>query len=49
MEYGVESDVFDLEKSLNFYTQLIGFEVVYTRDEDRFAFLQMDKVQLMIQ
>ena len=44
-----ELDVFDLEKSLNFYTQLIGFEVVYTRDEDRFAFLQMDKVQLMIQ
>jgi len=44
-----ELDVFDLEKSLNFYTKLIGFEIVYTREEDRFAFLQMEKVQLMIQ
>lgn len=44
-----ELDVFDLEKSLNFYTKLIGFEIVYTREEDRFAFLQMERVQLMIQ
>ncbi len=44
-----ELDVFDLEKSLDFYTKLIGFEIVYTREEDRFAFLQMGKVQLMVQ
>lgn len=44
-----EFDVFDLEKSLEFYTKFIGFDVVYTRDEDKFAFLQMDNVQIMIQ
>lgn len=44
-----ELDVFDLEKSLDFYTKLIGFEIVYTREEDRFAFLQLGQVQLMVQ
>ena len=44
-----ELDVFDLEKSLEFFTKLIGFDIVYTREEDRFAFLQMEKVQLMVQ
>jgi len=44
-----ELDVFDLEKSLEFYTKFIGFSVVYTREEDKFAFLQMQNVQLMIQ
>lgn len=44
-----EFDVFDLEKSLEFYTKFIGFDVVYTREEDRFAFLQLDNVQIMIQ
>jgi len=44
-----ELDVFDLEKSLEFYTKFIGFDVVYTREEDKFAFLQMENVQLMIQ
>jgi len=44
-----EFDVFDLEKSLEFYTKFIGFDVVYTREEDKFAFLQMENVQLMIQ
>ena len=44
-----EFDVFNLEKSLEFYTKFIGFDIVYTRDEDKFAFLQMDNVQIMIQ
>ena len=44
-----ELDVFKLEKSLEFYTKLIGFEIVYTREEDKFAFLQMENVQIMIQ
>ena len=44
-----ELDVFDLEKSLEFYTKFIGFDVVYTREEDKFAFLQMENVQIMIQ
>lgn len=44
-----ELDVFSLEKSIEFYTKYIGFDIVYTREEDKFAFLQMEKVQLMIQ
>lgn len=44
-----ELDVFNLEKSLVFYTKFIGFQIVYVREEDKFAFLQMDKVQIMLQ
>ena len=29
-----EFDVFNLEESLNFYTNLVGFNVVYDRKED---------------
>jgi len=44
-----ELDVFNLEKSIEFYTKYIGFDIVYTREEDKFTFLQMESVQLMIQ
>lgn len=44
-----ELDVFNLEKSLEFYTKFIGFEIAYTREEDKFAFLQLENVQIMIQ
>ncbi len=44
-----EFDVFDLEKTLHFYIDLIGFHVEYDRPEDRFAFLQLENVQIMIQ
>ena len=44
-----EFDVFNLEDSLQFYIDLIGFNVVYDRKEDKFAFLQLENVQLMIQ
>lgn len=44
-----EFDVFNLEESLNFYVDLLGFKVVYDRKEDKFAFLQLEKIQLMIQ
>ncbi len=44
-----EFDVFNLEETLNFYVNLIGFSVVYDRPEDRFAFLQFEKVQIMVQ
>lgn len=44
-----EFDVFNLEESLNFYMNLVGFNVVYDRKEDKFAFLQLENVQLMIQ
>lgn len=44
-----ELDVFNLEKSIEFYTKYIGFNIVYTREEDKFVFLQTENVQLMIQ
>lgn len=44
-----ELDVFNLEESLHFYTNIIGFKTVYNREEDKFAFLQFEDVQLMIQ
>lgn len=44
-----EFDVFNLEESIHFYVDLIGFYIEYDRKEDRFAFLQFENVQLMIQ
>ena len=44
-----EFDVFNLEESLHFYVDLLGFKIVYDRIEDKFAFLQMENVQIMIQ
>ena len=44
-----EFDVFNLEESLHFYTSLIGFNIVYERKEDKFTFLQLEDVQLMLQ
>ena len=44
-----EFDVFSLEESLNFYTKLIGFHIEYDRKEDKFAFLQLENVQIMLQ
>lgn len=44
-----EFDVFSLKDSLHFYVDLIGFHVEYDRPEDKFAFLQLEDVQFMIQ
>ena len=44
-----ELDVFNLEDSLHFYIDLIGFHIVYDRKEDKFAFLQFEDVQIIIQ
>ena len=44
-----EFDVFNLEESIHFYVDLIGFHIEYDRKEDRFAFLQLENVQIMIQ
>ena len=44
-----EFDVFDLNESLHFYIDLIGFYKVYERIEEKFAFLQLGSVQIMIQ
>ena len=44
-----EFDVFDLNESLRFYIDLIGFYKVYERIEEKFAFLQLGSVQIMLQ
>ena len=40
--------VMDFDKSLAFYTDVLGFEVAFSRPEERFAYLQLGKAQLMI-
>lgn len=44
-----EFDVFNLKESLHFYIDLIGFNVVYERTEDKFAFIEFENVQIMLQ
>ena len=39
----------NFERSLEFYTQAAGFSVLYSRPEDRFAFLEREGAQLMIE
>ena len=43
-----ELTVLDIDKSLAFYTDLLGFEVVFSRPETRFAYLQLGDAQLML-
>ena len=43
-----ELTVTDLERSLAFYTVLLGFEVVFDCPETRFAYLQLGEAQLML-
>jgi catechol 2,3-dioxygenase-like lactoylglutathione lyase family enzyme len=44
-----ELSVTDIQNSLHFYTNILNFKIEYERKEDKFAFLQMENVQLMIQ
>ena len=44
-----ELDVSDLDRSLAFYVGVIGFEVMFDRPEERFAFLNLEGVHLMIE
>lgn len=39
----------DLQASLDFYTALLGFEVLYDRPEDGFAFLASGAAQIMLE
>ena len=43
-----ELTVLDIAESLAFYTDLLGFEVVFSRSETRFAYLQFGEAQLML-
>jgi catechol 2,3-dioxygenase-like lactoylglutathione lyase family enzyme len=44
-----ELDVDDLDASLRFYCEVLGFEVLYERPEEGFAFLDLAGAQLMLQ
>jgi catechol 2,3-dioxygenase-like lactoylglutathione lyase family enzyme len=44
-----ELDVSDLDRSLAFYVGVIGFAVMFDRPEERFAFLTLEGVHLMLE
>ena len=44
-----ELDVSDLDRSLAFYVDVVGFRVLYDRPEERFAFLDLDGARLMLE
>lgn len=44
-----ELSVTDIQKSLRFYTDIIGFKVEYSRPEDKFYFLSLEGSQLMVE
>ena len=43
-----EISVTDFERSLRFYTEILGFKVEYKREEEGFAFLSLGSSQIMI-
>jgi catechol 2,3-dioxygenase-like lactoylglutathione lyase family enzyme len=42
-----ELTVFDFEKSLKFYTEVLGFDIMFTREG--FAYLEQEAVQMMLE
>ncbi len=44
-----ELDVSDIERSLAFYINVLGFSVLWSRPEERFAYLDFEGAQLMLQ
>jgi catechol 2,3-dioxygenase-like lactoylglutathione lyase family enzyme len=44
-----ELDVSDLDRSLRFYVDVVGFAVLYDRPEERFAFLDLEGAHLMLE
>jgi catechol 2,3-dioxygenase-like lactoylglutathione lyase family enzyme len=44
-----ELDVYNLDRSLAFYVAVLGFRVLFSRPEDRFAYLDLDGVHLMLE
>lgn len=44
-----ELQVSDFDHSLAFYRDVLGFEILYMRGEERFAFLNREGAQLMIE
>ncbi len=44
-----ELTVFDFEKSLKFYTEVLGFGIKFGRPEENFAYLDQEGVQIMLE
>jgi len=44
-----ELSVSDLQKSLKFYTEILGFAIEYQREESKFAFLSFEGSQIMLE
>ena len=52
MTYGTitpELDVSDLQRSLQFYVEVLGFEVSYERPEEKFAYLTLNGAGFMLE
>ncbi len=43
-----ELSITDLEKSLDFYVRILGFSLIYQREEEGFAFLSLGQAQIML-
>lgn len=43
-----ELSITNFDKSLDFYTRILGFSIVYQRIEEGFAFLELGSAQIMI-
>jgi catechol 2,3-dioxygenase-like lactoylglutathione lyase family enzyme len=41
--------VSDLEKTLTFYIGIVGFEILYRREEEKFAYLQRENARMMFE
>lgn len=44
-----ELSVSNIEKSKDFYVNILGFKVEYEREEDKFAFLSLGDAQIMVE
>ena len=44
-----ELSVTNFEKSLEFYTKILGFKIEYKRDESKFAMISFQGSQIMIE
>lgn len=43
-----EFSVFDCEKTVDFYTNILGFTIAYQRTDEGFAFLRLGNAQIMV-
>jgi catechol 2,3-dioxygenase-like lactoylglutathione lyase family enzyme len=44
-----ELDVANLDRSLTFYVEVLGFRILFDRPEERFAYLDLNGIHLMLE